>query len=138
MSDQVRECGEKTRLCKSSIKNTADFNTTARASGGRAPQASAVEDDGENAILDGTKLALETGRGAAGDDGALAALAAGEGSKVNPLDAGAWGRRVRSGDEVVVSCDVPFVADFALIFLWNSVGKRLCSLCDVLLVDLNR
>ena len=138
MSDQVRECGEKTRLCKSSIKNTADFNTTARASGGRAPQASAVEDDGEIAILDGTTLALETGRGAAGDDGALAALAAGEGSKVNPLDAGAWGRRVRSGDEVVVSCDVPFAADFALIFLWNSVGKRLCSLCDVLLVDLNR
>ena len=127
MSDQVRECGEKTRLCKSSIKNTADFKTTACASGGRAPQASAVEDDGENAILDGTTLALETGRGAAGDDGALAALAAGE------------GRRVRSGDaEVVASCDVPFVADFALIFLWNSVGKRLCSLCDVLLVDLNR
>ena len=122
MSDQVRECGEKTRLCKSSIKNTADFKTTACASGGHAPQASAVEDGGENAMLDGTTLALETGRGAAGDDGAVAALAAGEGwkeargSKVDLLDAGAWGRRVRSGDaEVVVSCDVPFVADFALI-----------------------
>ena len=121
MSDQVRECGEKTRLCKSSIKNTADFKTTACASGGHAPQASAVEDDGENAIVHGTKLALETGRGAAGDDGAVAALAAGEGwkeahgSKVDLLDAGARGR-VRSGDaEVVVSCDVPFVADFALI-----------------------
>ena len=70
MSDQVRECDEKTRLCKSSI---------------------------------------------------------------------ACDRRVRNGEaEVDVSCDVPFVADFALIFLLNSVGKRLCSLCDVLIVDLNR